>query len=525
MATYTTIEQDVPAKGQRTAYSMASRTFKGIYTSSDRTAMPEDHFYDLENVIPVGDANMHVVPNISSALYDFTTDTVFEAVYAQVGTTPYLFCFTTTGKIFAYNVSAQTAAQINSGHSISTACRMTQWMNTYVLFIDSTGYYSWNGTTFSVITGTGVPTAGTDIVTYAGRVWIANGRLVSYTAAYDGTSTTDPTQATAWSATNGSGFLNMTDPTLVGSIVRLYQQNGYLYIFGATCIYALSDIYVPEGASPPTPVYTLTNVQGIIGTDQASSLFPFNTFLMFANRFGAWALQGIQARKLSRDIDGTWQYLSFANSITGGQCVVQHILCAGFLLARSNDPVFGNQTVVGLWFDDKWWFAAFGSITLIAPMILNNVPVLAAFIGNKLYTLFTDTTTSPNTKIMTPLYSMEDPLSAKAVIRAGVELTTFSGGGSVSATLDGTAGSSVFGALEASGAMQFVNNSGATISFVGAGAIVWTIGGYQLYYGDPPGMWSNYVGMTITSSGINYQLHGVYMDYKKSARWVVVNNA
>jgi len=513
-------EQNPQTKGERNLYSKVFREWKGVYTKSDRTAMPEDTFYDLTNLQPIGPANMHTVPNISASLHNFATDIVYLSQYAQLGAVPYQFLFTTNGKVFTYNWNTTTVTQINSGVLLSGAgSNMAQWMNTYILFSDSTGYYKWDGSTFALLSGGAFPSAGTAICVYAGRVWISNGRLITYTSAYDGTSPNDPTVVTAWEAANGAGFLNMTDPTLSGSITGLVQQNGYLYIIGATCIYALSDIYVPSGASPPTPVFTLTPVQSIIGTDQPYSIFPYNRLMMFANRFGAWALSGVDAEKISGDIDGTWQYLTFTPQITGGQVVVNNILTAAFLITRSSDPVFGSGPVIAMWFEGKWWFANYGAITLVSTALISNVPVLTCFIGNQMYRCFYNAATAPNTRAMTPLWSMDDPISLKAFIRAGVETIVNVYGGSISLTVDGTDSSTAFPVSPITGGITFTGAGGAPISFVGSAAIVWVVSSYILYSGAPPGVWSAYIGMTITGSGIGYQLSSFLLDYKKSARW------
>ena len=485
--------------------------------------MPEDHFFDLQNLIPLGPANLQVVNNISAALHDFAGDTIYFAQYAQVVSTQYIIAFATNGKVFSYNLAGGATAQINAGKLLSGAnSRMTQWMNKYVLFIDSTGYYSWDGAAFTLLNGAQQPVSGTDIATYGGRVFVLSGRLITLTGAYDGTGTLDPTANTAWLTANGSTFANMTDPTLTGNGTRLISQNGYLYIFGATCLYALSDIYVPSGANPPTPVFTLTNIQAIIGTDQPTSIFPYNRSLMFANRYGAWAVTGVDAQRFSEDIDGTWQYLSFSPSISGGQCIVNNILCGAFLLQRAADPIFGSNTVVGLWFDKKWWFANFGTITFITTAFLNNVPTIFGFIGNKLFSLFTDSTTAPNTQSITPLWSMEDPISTKEIIRAGVEITTVLVGGSVTISVDGTGGNSSVATSQSPGVLTFIGAGGVAIKFTGLGGvgIVFTVGTYALYSGYPPGVFSHYIGMTTTSTGVSGQFSSFFMDYKKGARWV-----
>lgn len=519
------VEQDIPAKGQAPLYTQVLRELKGVYTKSDRTQMPPDHFYDLTNIIPIGPANAHVVPNISAAIHNFSTDVVYFSQYAVLGGAEYQVQFTTNGKIIVYNLIGATATVINPSNLLSGAgSQMTQWMNTYLLFIDSTGYYSWNGSAFTLLNGANQPAAGTAICVYGGRVWVASGRLITFTSAYDGTSTNDPTANTAWLAVNGADFLNMTDPTLTGSITALAQQNGYLYIFGATCIYALSDLYIPYGANPPTPAFTLTMVQGIIGTDQPYSIFAFNRFMMFANRFGAWALNGVEAQKISEDIDGTWQYLSFATPITGGQVVIANILCAAFLVQRLNDPVFGSGAVLAMWFGGKWWFAQYGALTLASTAIIGAVPVLMGFIGNVMYQCFQNTASAPNTRAMTPLWSMDDPLSSKVIIRAGVEvIINVFGGGEISLTADGTQGSTAFN-VGANGQITFTGLAGAPITFTGTGPIMWITSNYHQYSGYVPGVWSNYIGMTLTSQNLGFQLASFLLDYKKRVRWGAAQN-
>lgn len=513
--------QSLPAEGERALAAYAFLDFKGVDTRSDRTAIPKDHFYNLENLQPIGSSNLHTVLNISASLHDFATDVIYFAQSAQVVLLSYLFDFASNGKIITYRLDTGATATINPSALLSGAgSRMAQWMNTYALFADSTGYYYWDGTTFALLSGGAFPASGTDIVVFAGRVWISQGRLILFSAANDGTSTTDPTQVTAWQTANGAGFLNMTDPTLVGSITRLWQQNGYLYIIGATCIYALSDVYVPTDATPPTPVFTLLNVQGIIGTDQPFSVFSYNRFVMFANKFGAWALDGVNAQRLSKDIDGTWQYLSFNPQVSGGQCVSNNILCAAFLLQRANDPVFGSDTVLGMWADGAWWFANFGTLTFVTSAIVNSIPVLFGFIGNKLYSMFTSSATVPTGIAMTALWDMDDPLSDKAVIRAGVSAVLFAFAGSVGVTVDGTSGP-VAMPVQGPGTLTFVNNSNVPLQFTGAGGanITWTVSTTILYNASAPGTWSRYIGLTFTTTNVNCQVQGFFMDYKKAARW------
>jgi hypothetical protein len=312
----------------------------------------------------------------------------------------------------------------------------------------------------------------------------------------------------------------MTDPTLSGSINRLTAQNGYLFVAGSSCLYSFSNVYVPAGASPPTPVITIYNIQAINGTDQPASMVAYGNDLVFANRYGAWVSDGVQAQQLSGDIDGTWQYLSFSPSISAGQCVVQNKLCAAFLLQRSSDPNFGSNCVIGMFFEGRWWFANFGAVTFICTALINSVPTLVAFIGNQMYTLFTNMASNPNGVAMCPLWDMEDPISDKLIVRAGVRVAFFDQSGGLTLTADGLEGSMPIVTNIGQSTISFVNNSGSPIVFVGTGPIIWlTLVKYQLITNYPPGTWSQNVGLTLMTTDVNLQICLFAMDYKKRARW------
>jgi hypothetical protein len=510
-------DQVTPAEGEAELFTQVMREFRGVVTKSQRSALPEGAFYDLQNVMPLGNANLETVPGLSAALVAFGVHQIYAAQFGMVLSVPYLFCFAADGTLIAYNFNTNVATTIGTGLS-GNATRMAPFYNIYALFIDTTGYYSWNGSgSITLITGSGVPTTGNDIAVFNGSVWVSNGRLIVISAAYN-PGIIDPTQAAAWSGANGATFLAMTDPSMVGNISRMVSFNGFLYIFGVTCVWGLTDMFVPTGAIPPTPVWTLLPIQGIIGTDQPFSVFPLNRALMFASRFGVWALEGVNATKISEDLDGTWQYLTFAQSISGGQCIVLNVLNAAFVVTRLNDPILGTGTVVAMWFEGRWWFGNVGNATFIVPAVVNNTPALFALIGNSLYQMYASSTNIPPTQVMTPLWDLGDALSDKQVTRAGFDLISQSGAGAVvNATIDTYLNSTPLPVTSTIGQLVFVG--AGPLSFVGAGAITWQVGSYQLYQASAPGTYSKFVGMTIQTTGIVYELDSFYMDFKKRKRW------
>ena len=59
-------QKEIQGKGERSVETKYFRTWKGVFTKSKRAAIPEDRFYDLTNLMPIGDANLHTIPDISA---------------------------------------------------------------------------------------------------------------------------------------------------------------------------------------------------------------------------------------------------------------------------------------------------------------------------------------------------------------------------------------------------------------------------------------------------------------------------
>lgn len=516
-------------KSERTTYRMTFRHWGGCYTRSSRTAMPKDRWYHLENLQPIGDGNLHTVNNIGPVVHDFAGDTIYRAMYANLsGIGDCTYSFATNGKVFQTIIATGVTTQINVGNLFSGAGSMLdQWENLAVLFIDANGYYSWDGTTFTKITVSGAPAGGTAIAVYQGRVWIVGtggtGRVVYYSvpAGENGANTGYGNNANDWNATNGSGFFILVDPQVRAGITRMISCNGYLYILSRTSINVVADVYVPQSASPPTPVFTNLNIQAIVGTDQADAVFPLDRQLIIGNRYGCYALSGTTAQKISGDIDGTWQYITLAQPLSGGQVVINNILTSAILLNQTADPELGLNTVIAMWWDGKWWFANFGALTFIFSAYAQNQPALFGFLGNKLYQLFADPTTATTTEFIGPLWDMDDAVRTKEVLKAGIELQITGTYGTVQMNLD-TPNASVPIAFPALiGLIGFVNNSGNPIQFINnaGNPLYFYSPGYLLQWSGAPGGYGKYVGLSGSTTGTQYQLSGMMMDYQFAGQW------
>ena len=525
------LPQKVELQGkERELKSFVYRDWTAVNTTNARNAIPANCFYNCENLQPIGFSNLHTVPGISAALWNYGTDIVYWDTPVNINGVLWNIVATTNGKLFAYNFGSPAAIQINGANTLSgSGTRITQWKNQVALIIDSTGYYVWTGSgNITLITGSGVPTAGNDIAVYSGRVWIVSGRLLLWSIVdnYDGTS---------WTAAGGAGFKNLTDPVLVGNVTRLYAANGYLYYFGVTSINAISDVYVAAGASPPTPTFTDLNLIANVGTDQPASVFTYGRPLMFMTRFGMRALFGVSAPSISTidennpyasGIDGTIQYVDYSQAISGGTCVVNNILCCAFLIKRLNDPTFGSNTVLAMFQLSaagygKWWFANYGAVTRITTALVGNAPSLFGYIGNQFFQLFANPSTAPNATFSSPLWDFNDPLSIKEFVRVGFQISSPVISGSFTLSVDTTTGSTQVPTLSNAGAVTWINNSGNAVQWANTvpQIVNWIGNQYLLYSGQAPGGFDTYVGLTFTSNGSIYEMNALLMDYKLGSRW------
>jgi hypothetical protein len=522
--------QKVEAKNERPLQSFSLKNWLAVNTTNSRIALQPQQFGNLENVQPIGASNLHSIQDISASLANFASDNPYYDFSCNINNTEYLIIATASGKLYAYAIATQTLTQINGSATLSgSVTRMAQFSNTQLLVIDSAGYYSWGGSgNIVAITGSGAPTSGTAIAVYQNVVWIAVGRTLYFSAS---------ASYTDFTTTDGGGTYTMVDPTLRSNITALLSADGYLYIFGITSVNAISDLYVPQGASPPTPTFTNLNLSAIVGTDQPYSIFMYGRLVFFANRYGAWSIYGTTVNAISApdpnnayasDIDGTWQYLNFSQAISGGQVVSNSLLCGAFLVQRLNDPVFGSNTVIAMYQGDaaggKWWFANWGALTRITTAYVNNVPALFGYIGNQLYQLFAVSTSSPPATIQTALWDFGDPITEKQVIKAGFALTTYiPGGGVASFTLDTPVSSTPVPFTNLGGQVIWENSLGQIVTWKNASSqtVTWVPVQYSVYWGQAPQGYAKVVGYTFkTNQGMVFEFDAFLMDYKWGPRWV-----
>jgi hypothetical protein len=342
------------------------------------------------------------------------------------------------------------------------------------------------------------------IASFSGRVWIAYGRTVAYTAA---DSYSDFTSVSA-------GNQLLTDSTLHGNIQQIISANNFLYVFGDDSINVFSDVRVTSTGST---IFTNTNVSASVGTRRKEAIFPYFRSILFLNDYGIYALVGSTTSKLSDSLDGVFPYIDFTYPITGGQVLVNNILCAAFNFRQN---YYGSlRYVQAVFFEKKWFFTSQGDeLKYVTSAPVAGGIKLYGIDNNTLYNLYGNATSNSTSVMQTALNSMGDPIRDKQALKIGVE-ATLSNSGVLSVTVDSENNASPVYAL--SNFVTWTNNVGNTIQWANATSIIinWsTSTGYQLYKTDAQ-QWGKYLGMTVTSNYPGFTINGFEYEHELRARF------
>jgi hypothetical protein len=343
-----------------------------------------------------------------------------------------------------------------------------------------------------------------DVAGFQGRTWLSQGRIVFYSAAG---SYNDFVSVSA-------GNIEITDDTLHSNISALISANNFLYVFGDDSINVFSDVRV---TSTGITLFTNTNVSASNGSVYYDGIFPYFRSLLFINDYGIFALIGATVSKISDALDGIFPLIDFTQPISGGQVLVNNILCAAFNIYY-NDPVQGTRPIQLVFFDKKWFVTSQGTIKYALPVTTAKKLFVYGTGGTNLLSLYTDNTSNVSTQIKSALWPMQDTIRTKQALKFAIEATS-----NVAATFNVTVDSETNTSpiYVATNTIYWVNNSGNPISWVNnsSNIVVW-LGGtpYALYKSDAQ-QYGKYLGLTITSSSPSFTLNTMEMEYEQRVRF------
>jgi hypothetical protein len=271
-----------------------------------------------------------------------------------------------------------------------------------------------------------------------------------------------------------------------------------LYIFGEDSINVFSDLRVSTTGST---LFTNTNVSASVGSNLRYGVFPYFRSVLFMNNYGIYALVGSTTSKISDQLDGIFPYIDFTLPVTGGQVLVNNILCAAFnFYLKSTYPyATGGRYIQCVFFEKKWFVTSQGALTYTTSAPLGGIINLYGVADKALYRLYASSTANVSSKIQTALSPMKDPIRTKQALKFGVE-ATLTQAATFNITVDSESGSSPVYTLN--NLVTWYNNSGTTLTWLNnsSATIGWlTSNGYALYKSDAQ-QYGKYLGLTMTST-------------------------
>jgi len=399
-----------------------------------------------------------------------------------------------------------TATPIVAGNVV-TQVIMTNTGSNYTNVANVTATVSGGGGNGAVLKAIVNSDQNVGIATFSGRVWIAAGRTVSYSAAG---SYSDFTTVSA-------GSLTLTDSTLHGNIVQLLSANNFLYIFGDDSINVFSDVRVTTSG---TTLFTNTNVSASVGSKLPHAIFPYFRSVLFMNDYGVYALVGSTTSKLSDGLDGLFPNINFSEPVYAGQVLLNNILCAAFNF-KYNDQTFtdSERFIQAVFFEKKWFLTSQGdSMKYITSVPEEGRIVMYGVSGNNLYKLYNNSTAEITSRIQTALLPLTDPIRTKQALKFGIE-ATLTQGALLDVTVDSETGSSPVYSL--GNYVSWYNNSNITLSWINNSStvILWLGGvGYALYKSDAQ-QWGKYLGLTQTSNSAGFIVNTFEFEHELRVRF------
>lgn len=573
------------AAEQKKSYAVV-KNFKGVNTKNSRTVIDDGEFGWLENVQPIGFGNLRVIPGGEPVPNATASADIINLSSVNINKNEYAIAFLDTGAAEYVNLTTGATGTVAAANTFSNTNVMmvTQWKNERALIIDANrGYKTWDGidlldigavnsitindggsgyddsttVTFSApdqangvqalgevvilanavseirmiecglgytaaptvtITGSGsnanvtctiLNQTGTDIATFSGRTWIADDRVVYYTAA--------ETFNDFFSVS--ADFIIITDSTLRTEITRILSANNFLYVFGEDSINVFSDVRIdPNGKT----VFTNTNVSASVGTKLKHAVFPYFRSVLFMNDYGVYALVGATTTKISDPLDGIFPLIDFTKDITGGQCLINNILCAVFNFRYNDNGT--DRWIQAAFFERKWFFTnMLDDCYYVVPAVKSGFLNLYGTAGRDFVQFYEDEDVPVEILIETALLPMGDPIRDKQALKVGIEATLGLQPVVMTGFVDSERQQSA--PITFQNAILWVNNTNQVVNWTNSGnqILSWVTGqsggeGYFLYKSDAK-MYGKYLGLTITSTSTPFTINGFEFEHELRARF------
>jgi hypothetical protein len=372
------IEAQPPQAQSPTPYTPSSidplifEEFEGMDTATLRPGVDDKKAAWFDGFMPLARRNLRTMYGIGPYVSVGTANQQIAVFFfINISTTPYAICFLTDGSIRTVNTSTSFVNQIAPAGTIlnpsQTTVGLAQYGSKYALIVakQANGYFIWDGNNFYSPGGPGptgtMPTAigGTAIEVYTGRVWIANGPTITFSA---------PGSVIDFSSANGGGNFTSTDSFLRVAFIGLKQTNGFLYLIADSSVNYISG--VQTSGSLPVTTFTNQNADPEVGSPWPGTIGVFSRNILFANAFGAQVSYGGAVTKFSEPLDGVYNTVpNFGNIVPSSAKAIIFGKKCWILLLLIVDPVNGQQQNKLLITRDppgKVWWATLQDLPLVS---------------------------------------------------------------------------------------------------------------------------------------------------------------
>jgi hypothetical protein len=265
------------------------------------------------------------------------------------------------------------------------------------------------GTTSNTVTQIDATKVGTTLAVFSGRVWIANGRTVQYTA---------PNSFTDFDPADAAGSFIMTDSNFVGNMQKLLAGLDVLWIFGEAAINQLGNVNII--ANTTTTTFSNINVSSSVGTIFPQSVISYLRQIEFASKYGIIQQVGVTPQRISEKIDGTYRLLDLSQPVTAGLVILNNILCYGLMvtyLDPDNDGT-ARKIILLVTFDGKWFIGSQGDgLIRMASVEYNGSYRLFGADDHNIRELFVQPH-YPVHRLKTPFFDNGDVTAGKEMVRA-----------------------------------------------------------------------------------------------------------
>lgn len=527
-------EQDAPLQ-----FLLAD--FQGVNRRAERPAIEDQEFNWLENYLPIGKGNLRALYSNGAAYYTAPAGLSIVYVYSfNLGSIAQQAVFLSDGT--AVQVNPSTGATVNITTSVNTFYdggsylpAAAQWSSSGIVITamaNGGGYFAWDGVTLFTpgvaapswltnSTPTSMPAGifGASIEVYQSRVWIGKPPVAGTAPSillFSG-----PSNGATFSGVNGGGATPVPESYLRNTITQIRQSNGFLYVFGDSSVYVISNVQT----SGSTTTFNFQNIEPQVGTPWRDSVQPFGHAILFANTQGVWALVGATASKLSDNLDGIFAAATFStsNPLAYPTAAVATIFGVNVYMLLVTAPDYLNVTRNYLcMFGNKKWFVGSQVATLgtVWPQTMNSQLTAYASDGGNLYPMFNIASSSLTKTLRSKLWAggsqNQEYNIYKQIQRIYLMATDKSGSGvAFNGTVDTESNSAAiptnFASAAASGnIIYFTNSTGGRINFTNStgGVINFTVQALFITFNDnvADGL---LIGLTMTSTSPDYTISAV----------------